>query len=106
MQTETNSTVSHKTFFLLSGYNLPFLLWTVYAVQKAFWGGLAFWQCPVHKVFGWCPGCGLTTAYVQFLETGTVQNVFFVIVFAVFVLNLLFSLRKALLLKHGKSETR
>lgn len=104
MQTETSSTVSRNVFHILIGYNLPFFLWTAYAVQRTFWSSPALWQCPVQKVFGWCPGCGLTTSYVQFMKTGTFQNAFFILVLSAFLLNTLLSFRKAFLLLIKKSS--
>ncbi|MFW5784961.1 MAG: hypothetical protein ACOCW1_02140 [Chitinispirillaceae bacterium] len=104
MRTETSSTVSRKLLNVVVGYNLPFLLWTAYAAQRAFGNGSALWQCPVQKILGWCPGCGLTASYVHFIRTGFFQNAFFILIFSALLLNALFSFRKALLILKNRSS--
>lgn len=74
-----------RTIFL--GYNLPFLLWTGYAVLLAVTGWNPHSGCPVRSLFGTCPACGLTAAYVRFLRGQPVADPRFGPVLSAFLLN-------------------
>jgi hypothetical protein len=72
---------------ILLGYNLPFLLWTLYAATGAVISGVSLWLCPIHPIAGWCPGCGLTRQYIQLLRGDSLPTLWGGLVLATFVLN-------------------
>lgn len=80
---------------IVIAYNTPFAAWTGYALYRAIWSGSAGgWWCPMHHVFGWCPGCGLTGDYARLLQGQPAPNVWFWLIFTLFVLNGLWSVRQ------------
>lgn len=54
---------------VLIGYNLPGLLWLVYAWFHPVTAPDGIF-CPTVAVLGWCPGCGTTTALAAWLHSG------------------------------------
>jgi len=80
---------------ILVGYNLPLALWTALALGGAALESVARWRCPVHAVVGWCPGCGLTSAYHRFLRGEALPDVWLGIVLAGFAANAIRSILKA-----------
>lgn len=83
---------SSRAAAILIGHNLPFAAWTLFAALQAASGGVHLFTCPVRRLFGWCPGCGLTTAYASLLKTGRVTSWWFALVLAGFLFNLAWSL--------------
>jgi hypothetical protein len=73
-----------RALHLLVGYNLPWLLWTAYALGSAVVPSAWSWSCPMHRLIGWCPGCGLTRAYRALLLEGLPPTPWLVLVLAVF----------------------
>jgi len=71
MPTGTNWSVSrkHRAWQVVIGYNLPFVLWTLFALLQTA-APVGGWPCPVQAVLHVCPSCGLTGAYTQFLRGG------------------------------------
>jgi hypothetical protein len=69
MRTETSSLddLRSRRRAILLGYNLPLILWTALALVQLGLGQAALWECPVREAIGWCPACGLTHAYGEFL---------------------------------------
>jgi len=80
---------------LVIAYNTPFVAWTGYALYRAFWSGSdGGWSCPVHHLFNWCPGCGLTGDYARLLQGQPPAHVWFWLIFILFVVNALWSIRQ------------
>jgi hypothetical protein len=92
------SSIAHnrsRALGILLGYNLPFALWTLAVLFSGAPGRFFLWKCPVHRLAGWCPGCGLTASYSSFLRGDfRAAGAWFYIVFAGFLMNLLASLLK------------
>ncbi len=80
---------------ILIGYNLPFALWSAYAMWKAWVGGEPRWHCPLDSVVGVCPGCGLTTEYAALLAGRAVPGVWLTLILTLFLVNLVASCVKA-----------
>ena len=88
---------------LLVAYNAPLALWTAYALTRVVLGRInganidpGGWACPMHQVFSWCPGCGLTGDYVRLLRGELPHSWWFVMLFAALLINGLWSLRLAM----------
>jgi hypothetical protein len=110
---ETNSRVhkskfkfSRRQFYILLGYNLPLVLWILFAVSNVFFGFQTLWKCPVDSCFGWCPACGLTRALGLFLTGQDFSNLWLNIILVGFLLNFLWSIRKAITLKPSSPHDR
>ena len=82
---------SKRIFF---ANNTPFIVWTLYAVYRALVPELLSWQCPVKAIFGFCPGCGLTSSYVRLIKGGGINSIWFLIIYTGFIINLIYSLIK------------
>lgn len=85
------SPATRKALAVFAGYNLPFLLWTDWAVFRIVVPGSGF--CLSRKMLPFlssCPGCGLTGEYSSFLS-GHQASPFFFAVFGLFLVNLLWS---------------
>ena len=80
---------------ILLGYNLPFLLWSLSALQQAWTTVRLELPCPAHSLLGWCPACGLTRDYAALLRSEAPQPGMLYVVLAAFVLNSCWSLVKA-----------
>ncbi len=95
MPRETSSSVSPKrrAWRIVIGYNLPFVLWTMYAGLRAL-VPLAGWSCPVQATFHACPGCGLTRAYTDLLTGGGLSNLWLACILAGFAGNAVASICK------------
>ncbi|MDD4900165.1 MAG: DUF2752 domain-containing protein [Candidatus Omnitrophica bacterium] len=85
---------------IILGYNLPFILWSIAAAAQVFFRhNLPLDFCPYNRFFGWCPACGLTASYAQFLKGQGFSNNWFAVIFLLFVGNFFFSILKALKLR-------
>jgi len=95
MQTETNlnDSVTRRRWAILVGYNLPFFLWTCFALFRSLIQ-VEFWACPLRTVAGWCPGCGLTRTYAKFLEHQGLGSHWLGVILACFVANGIWSIIK------------
>ncbi|MEX0702952.1 MAG: hypothetical protein WD069_12730 [Planctomycetales bacterium] len=80
---------------ILLGYNLPWLLWTLAALAIAAGSGGVPGPCLTARWLGWCPGCGLTREYAQFLRGEGLPGAWAGAILAGFVLNAAVSLWKA-----------
>jgi hypothetical protein len=83
---------TRKALAIFAGYNLPFLLWTDWAVFRIVVPAKGF--CLTRKLLPFlhdCHGCGLTGQYSSFL-TGHPASAFFYVVFGLFTANLFWSL--------------
>ena len=80
---------------ILLGYNLPWILWTVYALVQPELGALGRWPCPIRTAIGWCFGCGLTSAYGRFLRGEGLPDWRLGIVLAAFAVNAIWSVARA-----------
>ena len=81
------SDAHRRAWGVLIGYNLPFALWTGWAMSKAFLGNGAHWGCPVRATLGLCPGCGLTTSYARLLRGDGLDSLWLGVILVVFVGN-------------------
>lgn len=82
-----------RAWAILAGYNLPFVLWSGYALYRVFEPGASLF-CPVRAVLGWCPSCGLTGEYATILSGHAPHHELIWVVLAGFVVNALISWRK------------
>lgn len=87
MATSCRSDDRSRRLAILCGYNLPILLWTAYALFVAAASSQSGWSCPVRSLTGWCPGCGLTRGYAQFLVTGRLYDWWLGVILTVFFAN-------------------
>ena len=83
---------NRQTVSILIGYNLPWAVWTLFAVFQAVSGGVHVLRCPIHALLGWCPGCGMTTAYVALLREGRITSPWSALILTGFLANFLWSL--------------
>lgn len=82
-----------KALQRVGAYNVPFILWTGFVIFKVSYHNNDFmWSCPVHRLIGFCPGCGLTHAYMALIKYGRFVNPWFTVILALFILNLLRSI--------------
>jgi hypothetical protein len=95
METNSRGNARGRRWRLLVGYNLPLALWTVFAIVGPQLGGRVRWPCPLDTAVGWCPGCGLTSTYGQFLRGQGLPNGWLGIVLAGFAANAIWSVVKA-----------
>lgn len=95
MATSCRSKINSQRFGILVGYNLPFILWTGFALLTTALGASSLWSCPVRGILGWCPGCGLTRAYGTLLFTGRLTSLWLGCILTVFVSNAIWSVIKA-----------
>jgi hypothetical protein len=82
-----------RAWAILAGYNLPFALWSGYALYRVFAPGAAL-GCPVRAVLGWCPSCGLTGEYATILSGHAPKHALIWVVLAGFAVNALVSVLK------------
>ena len=93
--TRWNDRLRARRRSILIGYNLPWLLWTGFALLRPELGMLARWECPVRALIGWCPGCGLTRGYAEFLRGEGLSSPWLAVVLAGFVANAIWSIALA-----------
>ena len=89
-----SSVTDRRALRILIGYNLPWLLWTVWALF-AFCFESSVWRCQVKALLGWCPGCGLTRSYAQLIAGRVPDHPLLPIVLLGFVFNFAYSVYKA-----------
>ena len=90
-----SNSAATRALRIVVGYNLPFALWTAFAVIKAWAGTGLNWACPACSLLGSCPACGLTTSYTQLLRAECWPDFWFCLVFVGFCVNLVWSIGKA-----------
>lgn len=101
METNWHASVQRRAWDILVGYNLPFTLWTLFAMLRPAIPVRA-WSCPVQAGLHFCPSCGLTGAYAQLLRGNGIDDYSLAPVLAAFAVNGLWSIVKvAKLMKHG-----
>mgnify|MGYP000120121134 CR=1 FL=1 len=77
------------------GWNLPWALFTGYALIVLALGDHAGWGCPIDRLIGRCPGCDLTRAYADVLSGHRPGNWLIVPVLIGFGINAGWSLARA-----------
>ena len=81
--------------WVIFGANLPFALFTGYAVWIAMGGARVGGGCLVEPVLGWCPGCGLTGDYARILTLSRPEGWYIWVILSGFAFNAAWSVRHA-----------
>jgi len=90
-----------KAADIILGYNLPFFLWSAIAAIKVFSNNNFHLDCCIiHRISGWCPACGLTSSYANFLQGNGFKDTWFAVVFILFIANFFYSLLKTANILH------
>ena len=87
--------MNRRALAILIGWNLPWILFTAYALVVLAWSGPAGWSCPIDHVLGMCPGCGSTRAYADLLGGRAPGTWWIVPVLNGFAINAVWSVVKA-----------
>ena len=88
---------TRRAWRIVLGFNLPWILWTAYAL----WIGLAGTGagvgmfCPVDSLVGICPACGLTGAYADLLTGQAAPSLRLTVILVAFVVNAIGSVVRA-----------
>ena len=107
METNWHASLQRRVWRVVVGYNLPFVLWTIFAILRPAIP-VRVWSCPVQGVLHFCPSCGLTRAYTQLLQGNGIHNCCLAIVLVGFGANGIWSIIKAAKLTtnaHGEARS-
>ncbi len=94
METNWPASVQRRAWHVVVGYNLPFTLWTIFALFRPTIP-VRGWSCPVQAAFHVCPSCGLTGAYTQLLRGNGIDDCWLGVVLGGFAANGIWSIIKA-----------
>jgi hypothetical protein len=94
MAKSSNAEPRRRALAILVGHNLPWALFTGWALIRVIAPGSAL-ACPIDSVLGWCPSCGLTGAYAALLSGQAPHHPLLWPVLALFAASALWSLHRA-----------
>lgn len=106
METNSHASLQPRAWHVLVGYNLPFTLWTAFAMLRRA-VPVRTWACPVQAAFHFCPSCGLTGAYADLLRGNGIDDYWLAVVLGGFAANGMWSIIKVTkLINRGEVPTR
>ena len=106
METNWHASLQRRAWHVVVGYNLPFVLWTIFAILRPAMP-VRVWSCPVQGVLQFCPNCGLTGAYTQLLRGNGIHDFWLGIVLLGFAANGIWSvIKSAKLMNNAHGQAR